>query len=68
MATEPFLTWILKEQFSNLAPWNMPDLSLFTARLSLFFLINIKKEVKRLELALVARTFAEGLTVNDILR
>ena len=22
------LTWILKEQFSNLAPWNMPNLSL----------------------------------------
>ena len=36
LVTEPFMIWILKEQFLNpVAPWNMPNLSLFTATLCL---------------------------------
>ena len=69
LVAELFMTWILKDQFSNLAPWNMPNLSLFTAWLWLcsFWWISTK-DVKEFELVLVAQTFAEGLNVNDILR
>ena len=68
LVTKPFMTWILKEQFSNLAPWNMSDLSFFTSRLWLrSFWWIFTKDVKELELALVVWTFNEGLSVNDIL-
>ena len=58
--TGPFMTWILKEQFSNLAPLNMPGISLFIGRFLLCSFWSIStKLVKELELAFVTWTFAE---------
>ena len=69
LVREPFMFWIFKKQFSNLAPWNVLNLSLFTAKfwLGSFRRIHIK-DLKELELGLVARIFAERLSVNDIFR